>query len=159
MTRDFGRCPKGERLHDRVPRNKGELITMIGALTVNGLSAVMTLEGATDADAFYTYVDQVLAPELRPGTLVVLDNLSAHKDERIRFRIEACGAKLVFLPPYSPELNPIECAWSKLKSLLKVAKARTRDSLDAAIGMAMQMISSDDACGWFNHCGYNAQPV
>ena len=110
MARDHARSPRGERVHDEVPRNYGDVITVLGALTTAGLKARMTVRGGTTKEVFRTYVEEVLAPELREGDVVVLDNLAAHKDERAREIIEGRGAKLIFLPPYSPDLNPIEFA-------------------------------------------------
>lgn len=157
MTRTYGRSPRGQRLEDRVPRNRGDVITVIGALTTRGLQAMMTVDGGTSGDVFTAYVEQVLKPELRPGDIVVLDNLGAHQDPRVKEAIEAAGAKLVFLPPYSPDLNPIEAAWSKLKDYLRQAQARTREVLDTVVVEATDWISADNAKGWFRHCGYPAQ--
>ncbi len=129
---------------------------MIGALVVRGLRGLMTLEGGTDADVFEAFIEQVLARRLRCGDIVVLDNVGAHKPERIRALVEAVGARLLFLPPYSPDLNPIELGWSKLKAVLKDFGARTREGLDLAIRRAMDLIGADDARAWFTHCGYEA---
>ena len=154
MTRTYGRCPRGERLEEAVPRNRGDVITMVGALTKDGLGPLMTFEGGTSGDAFLAYIEKVLSPHLRPGDGIVLDNLGAHRDARVREAVKKRGCKLYFLPPYSPDLNPIELAWAKLKQLVKVAKARCRDSLDIAIAMASDMISANDAKAWIRHCGY-----
>jgi transposase len=159
MTRDYGRAPRGQRVHGSVPRNRGEVTTMIGALDVHGMRAMMTVEGGTDADVFEAFVEQVLIPKLRPGDIVVLDNVGAHKPTRIRLLIEAAGARLLFLPPYSPDLNPIELSWSKLKGVLKDFGARTRDALDLAIRRGMDLIGADDARAWFTHCGYQARGI
>lgn len=159
MTRDYGRAPRGERVHGSVPRNRGEVTTMIGALDVRGMRALMTVEGGTDADVFEAFVEQMLVRKLRPGDIVVLDNVGAHKPDRIRALVEAAGARLLFLPPYSPDLNPIELGWSKLKSALKDFGARTRDGLDHAIRRAMDLIGADDARAWFSHCGYKAHGI
>ena len=134
MTREYARAPVGERAHDKVPRNRGTVTTMLGALTVEGITAMMTIEGAT---VFTVYVEQVLVPTLEPGDYVFLDNLGAHKTRRALDAIRRAGATPVFLPPYSTDLNPIENAWSKLKTLLKEAKARTCEALDEAIAWAM----------------------
>jgi transposase len=159
MTRDYGRAPRGQRVHGSVPRNRGEVTTMIGALDVHGMRAMMTVEGGTDADVFEAFVEQVLIPKLRPGDIVVLDNVGAHKPTRIRLLIEAAGARMLFLPPYSPDLNPIELSWSKLKGVLKDFGARTRDALDVAIRRGMDLIGADDARAWFTHCGYQARGI
>lgn len=157
MTRTHGRSPRGQPVVGRVPRRRGTVITVIGALTVNGLTAMMTIEGATTGDVFLTYVNDVLGPELRPGDVVVLDNLGAHKDHRVRAAIEARGAKLVFQPPYSPDKNPIELAWAWLKSFLRTAGARTLEAVDIAIAFAMDMVDENFARAWFRHCGFSHQ--
>ena len=130
--------------------------TIIGALSTNGLEATMTIEGGTDGDVFCAYLDEVLGGILRPDDLVVMDNAGAHKDPRVARILQRYGAKPVYLPPYSPELNPIELAWSKVKDLLRAAKARTIAELNAAINTAMRAVSTADASGWFAHCGYFA---
>jgi transposase len=137
-----------------VPQNYGANLTMIAALSLHGIEAVMTIEGATDAEVFHAYAEQVLGPTLRPGDIVVLDNLSAHKIATIRTIIEGRGAQLFYLPPYSPDLAPIERAWSKIKTSLRAAKARTREALELAIQHALTTITAADAHGWFIHCGY-----
>jgi transposase len=129
-------------------------VTMIAALSLHGVEAVMTIDGATDADVFRAYVEQVLCPTVIAGDIVVIDNLGAHKVAGIRDRIEERGARLVFLPPYSPDLSPIEPCWSKLKTLLRAAQARTREALDAAIQKALAAVMPSDARSWFRHCGY-----
>lgn len=154
MTRTYGRAPRGERVVEAVPRNRGSVTTMLGALTVSGLLAMMTVEGGTDEEVFLTFLDRVLAPKLKPGHVVVMDNAGAHKTLAVRRRIEATGACVLFLPPYSPELNPIEECWSKLKELLRKFGPRSRDDLDFAIGDAMTRISESDARGWIRHAGY-----
>lgn len=154
MTPTHARAPKGKRAVDSVPRNRGTVITMIGALTLDGLTAMMTVEGGTSGDVFVAYVEHVLLPELRPGDIVVMDNLGAHKDVRVRPLIESVGAFVKYLPPYSPDLNPIEMAWSKVKQFLRTAKARSREGLDNALRWAMDITTEADAHGWFNECGY-----
>lgn len=158
MTPIYARAPKGERAVDHVPRNRGTVTTMIGALTHEGLTAMMTIEGGTSGDVFHAYVRDVLLPELDKGDIVVMDNLGAHKDVRIRPLIESVGASVKFLPPYSPDLNPIELAWSKVKGFLRDAKARTVEALELALKWAMEITSSQDAKNWIRHCGYLAQP-
>jgi transposase len=157
MTRLFGRAPAGERVVGSVPRNYGPNVTMLGALSLQGLQAVMTVNGATDADVFRTYVKQVLGPTLIPGDIVVMDNLQAHKAVGVQQALARRGARLVYLPPYSPDLSPIEPCWSKVKTALRQAKARTRAALDTAIADVMVTVSLTDARGWFKHCGYSLQ--
>jgi transposase len=154
MTRRFGRAPRGERVIGTVPQNYGTNLTMMAALSLHGIDAVMTIEGATDAEVFHAYAEQVLGPTLRPGDIVVLDNLSAHKIATIRTVIEGRGARLFYLPPYSPDLAPIERAWSKIKTSVRAAKARSREALELAIQQALTTITAADAHGWFTHGGY-----
>jgi transposase len=154
MTRLYGRAPTGERVLGSVPQNYGPNVTMLGSLGAQGLQAVMTVDGATDAEVFRTYVKQVLGPTLTPGDIVVMDNLQAHKAVGVQQAIARRGARLLYLPPYSPDLSPIEHCWSKVKTALRQVKARTRAVLDAAIAEAMVTVSHTDAWGWFKHCGY-----
>ena len=154
LTRVYGRAPRGERVVGSVPINYGKNVTMISALSCHGLEAMMTVEGATDGEVFRVYVRQVLCPTLQPGDIVVMDNLGAHKVSGIREAIEQCGATLFYLPPYSPDLSPIEPCWSKLKTALRAVGARTRKRLDRAITQAIATISAADAAAWFAHCGY-----
>ncbi|MDP2307462.1 MAG: IS630 family transposase [Pseudomonadota bacterium] len=154
MTRTHARSPRGERTSEAVPRNRGTVTTILGALTVDGLQATMTVEGGTDGDVFAAYVEHVLLPILCVGDLVVLDNAAAHKDPRVKALLATAGAKALYIPPYSPDLNPIELAWAKLKTYLRSVKARTVGALNDAIAAAMKLISPNDAIGWFRHCGY-----
>jgi transposase len=154
MTRLYGRAPKGQRVLGSVPQNWGRNITLLAALSVAGVDATMTVEGATDTDVFCAYVSEVLAPTLSKGDIVVMDNLSAHKAQKVRELIEATGARLVYLPPYSPDFNPIERCWSKIKTYLRATKARTSERLDEAIKKAFETITESDARAWFKHCGY-----
>jgi transposase len=126
-------------------------------MSLEGVMAAMTVESATDGDVFLTYVEQVLCPRLRPGQVVVMDNLPAHKVDGVRSLIEAVGAELLYLPPYSPDFNPIEQAWSKIKQQLRSAKARTLETLEAAITQALAQITIQNAAAWFAHCGYAIQ--
>ncbi len=158
MTREYARTPRGERAHGHVPRNRGTVTTMLGALGLDGVRALMTVEGATDTDVFDAFVEHVLIPKLNPGDIVVLDNVGAHKPVSILKRIWAAGAHVLFLPPYSPDMNPIELCWSKLKGILKALAARSVDALDDAIALAARLITPDDARAWFAHCGFQAQP-
>jgi transposase len=154
MTRVFGRAGRGQRVPDAVPKNYGDNITILGSLSCTGLEAVMTINGAVDAAVFRAYVNQVLVPTLAAGDIVVMDNLGSHKVAGIREAIEGVGATLMYLPPYSPDWSPIEPCWSKLKTFLRAAKARTREALEQAIGAALDTITASDARGWFLHCGY-----
>lgn len=137
-----------------VPRNRGTVTTVLGALTLAGVSALMTVEGGTSGPVFVAYVEQVLVPTLREGQVVVLDNLAAHKIAAAREAIEAAGARMVFQPPYSPDFNPIEECWSKLKGIIRGKEPRTIPDLDAAIADAAGRVTRSDAIGWFQHAGY-----
>ena len=154
MTRLWGRAPRGERVHDSVPGGHWKVQTIIGALRTDGVGASLTFEGATDGEAFLTFVKKVLAPKLKAGDVVVLDNLSSHKVAGVSREIEKCGARLLYLPPYSPDFSPIEPAWSKLKQFLRSAAARTKEALDQAIADGLRTITSSDARGYFRKCGY-----
>lgn len=154
MTRLYGRAAKGERVIDTVPQNYGENVTMLASLSLSGIEAPMTISGAVDGIAFKVYVEQVLCPTLQKGDVVVMDNLPAHKVAGIKELIEAKGARLIYLPPYSPDLNPIEKCWSKIKTYLRKAKARTRTELEKALREALLLITEGDAVGWFKSCGY-----
>ena len=154
MTRDYGRGLPGERVSGDKPASYGGNVTMIGALGLDGMRALMTIGGSADGDVFEVYVKEVLGPALKRGDIVVMDNLSAHQVAGVRELIESRGAKLVYLPPYSPDFNPIEECWSKLKSILRSMGARTREALDAAIAIAVSMITVEDCQGWFADCGY-----
>lgn len=154
MTPRRARAPRGQRAAGAVPRNRGRNVTLIAARTPAGLGPAMTLAGAADGPAFTAYVRAFLAPALRPGQLVILDNLGVHKGAAIRRLIEARGCRLLFLPPYSPDFAPIEHAFSKLKASRRRAGARTREALDDATATALTAITAHDAAGWFRHCGY-----
>lgn len=154
MTRLYGRAKSGERVHDCCPRKRGKNISLIGALSMDGLIATMSIPGSVNTSVFLTYVRKILAPQLWIGATVVMDNLPVHQALVIRATIEAVGARVVFLPPYSPDLSPIEMCWSKLKQCLRTAKARTPTAINQALTEIInQQISSTDAVGWFNHCG------
>jgi transposase len=158
MTRLRARAPKGERAYGKVPRNRGKNQTLIASLSLEGgMGASLSIEGATDSELFEAYVEEFLAPTLTAGQVVVLDKLGAHRTERVRELVEERGADLLFLPSYSPDLNPIEEAFSKIKNLVRKAAARTREALDEAISEAMSAITLEDAAGWFAHAGYRAQ--
>jgi transposase len=145
---------KGQRALCSVPRNRGKNTTVLSSMSVRGMGPSLTVEGATTSAVFEAYVDQVLAPTLRKGQVVVMDNLSAHKGERIRELIEERGCELIYLPSYSPDFNPIEEAFSKIKGLVRKAEARTKEALLEAIGWALSAVTTDDARGFFEHCGY-----
>jgi len=127
-------------------------MTILGAMSLSGMIATMTIEEPTDADIFLAFIEQVLCPALRPGDLVVMDNLSSHKVPAVRQLLENAGAELLYLPPYSPDLNPIEKAWAKLKQLLRAAQARTSQALEQAIADALKLITPDNAKAWFRLC-------
>jgi transposase len=154
LTRTYARAPRGTRAGGSAPRNRGRNRTTLTALTLDGLGPGMVVEGGITTRGFAVYVERVLAPTLRPGQIVALDNLRQHHSERVRRAIEARGAELWFLPSYSPDLNPIEEAFSKVKSLLRDAAARTHEALVAAIWAALGAITPADARGYFIHGGY-----
>jgi transposase len=155
MTPLYARAPRGERAVGTVPRNRGTVTTLLASLSLAGMGAAMTIEGGTDTAVFDAYVEQGLAPTLRPGQVVVLDNVGAHQSERARQAIEARGCRLLFLPAYSPDLSPIELAFSKLKAGLRRVEARTQSALDEAISQVLETVTPADAHGWFAHCGYS----
>jgi len=152
---------KGERILGSAPRNWGKNITLLASITEEGLGPCLAVEGATTREVFEAYLEGVLAPSLSPGQVVVMDNLSAHKGGRVKEIIEGRGAQLLYLPPYSPDFNPIEQAFSKVKGLLRKAQARTRPSLIEAMGRALSALTTLDAQGFFAHCGYRevVQPL
>lgn len=136
---------------DSVPRNRGQNLTLLCALTLTGPTAPLVVEGSVNGDVFVTYIRQVLVPVLRPGQVVVLDNLGAHLRPQVRELVEATGALLVYLPPYSPDLNPIEFLFSKLKAAMRALAARTREGVLEALRQALDMVTPSDAQGWFQH--------
>lgn len=148
--------PRGERARCSVPRNRGPNTTLLASMTSEGMGACLAVEGATTRIVFEAYIEKVLLPSLRYGQVVVMDNLSAHKGERIRELIESAGCKLFYLPPYSPDFSPIEEAFSKVKGLLRKAEARSREALVEAMGKALDTVTARDARGFFAHCGYHA---
>ncbi len=156
MTRLRGRAREGQRLIDAAPHEHWCTTTIIGAIRLDGSTACMAVDGATDKDIFREYVRCVLVPTLRTGDIVVLDNLPAHKDEESQNLVEQAGAELRFLPPYSPDLNPIEKMWSKIKAFLRATKARSEEELNEAIVLALERVTPQDAEGWFRSCGYTA---
>ena len=155
MTRRYGRAPRGERVCDSAPRNYGTHTSVIGALGLGGLVATLAVEGAVDALCFDAYVEQVLGPRLRRGDVVVLDNLGAHRASRIEGVAAGRGAQVLWLAPYSPDFSPIEQCWSKIKTFLRGAKARTAEDLNRALAQAIGLVTKADVRGWFKHCGYS----
>jgi transposase len=150
----YARAPKGERARGKAPRNWDKNVSLVCAIDSGGVKPSMSVEGAVDGRAFETYVERLLAPELGRGQIVVMDNLSVHKSKRVQRLIEQAGATLLFLPPYSPDMNPIEEAFSKLKAALRKAGARRREALVEATGRALDAITPEDIRGFFSHCGY-----
>jgi transposase len=157
MDRLRSRAPKGERAYGKVPRNRGKNTTLIASMTLYGMGESMCFEGATDAKAFEVYMEHFLAPTLSEGQVVILDNLGAHRPKRIRELVEERGAELVFLPSYSPDLNPIEEAFSKIKNILRKSGARTHQALLEAMEEALSKVTTGDVAGWFDHCGYQVE--
>lgn len=156
MARQHGRCRRGERLRVGVPHGHWKTTTFVGALTLRGFIAPWVLDGAINRTAFETYVAKVLVPDLRPGDVVIMDNLSSHKGPRVREMIDAVGAKLLYLPPYSPDFNPIENAFSKLKALLRKAAERTVSGLWSAIGRLIDLFPPAECANYFKAAGYDA---
>ena len=152
----YAYSPRGRRAHAKVPRNRGKNTTLLASMTAEGMGPCVAVEGTTTSAVFEAYVEQVLVPTLRPGQAVVLDNLSSHKGGRVRELVEGRGCELLFLPPYSPDLNPIEEAFSKMKGLLRRARAQTREALIEAMGQALDAVTNRDARGFFEHCGYRS---
>jgi transposase len=154
LTRRRARAPRGQRAIGHVPRNHGANRTLLAVLTPAGIGPALTVSGSVNTAAFAAYAQRVLAPSLRPGQVVVLDNLSAHKGEAARLAVEAVGARLLFLPAYSPDFNPIELAFAKIKQQLRTAAERTPEGLLAATAQALDAISASDAHGFYAHCGF-----
>ena len=155
MTRLYGRGPRGIRIYDRVPCGRWETTTMIAAVGRNGPQAPWVIDGPLDGTIFAFWAEHVLAPTLEPGDIVVMDNLSAHKNSAARASIQAAGAQIWDLPPYSPDLNHIEKMWSKVKALLRKSKARDPETLCQAIGHALEKVTHQDVVNWFASCGYS----
>jgi transposase len=156
MARTHGRCPRGERLRMAVPHGHWKTTTLVAGLSVGGIVAPWVLDGPINGDAFETYVRKVLAPELNRDDIVVMDNLSSHKRPEVQALIEAAGARILYLPPYSPDFNPIEKAFAKLKALLRKAAERTVEGLWRAIGRLVDLITPAEAQNYFESCGYDA---
>jgi transposase len=154
MVRMHGRCPKGQRLLSSAPAGHWNTTTMIAAIGLDGIHAPFALDGGIDGDAFLAYVEKVLLPTLQGGEIIVMDNLSSHKLPRVAELIQSAGAEVWYLPPYSPDFNPIENMWSKVKQILRSIAARTFDGLVDAIRSALDRVATSDLLGWFTHCGY-----
>jgi transposase len=154
MTPLYASAPPGQRAIGKVPRNTGAKLTLIASLSMQGMGEALMLDGAADAAAFEVYVEHLLAPSLKPGQIVILDNLSIHQGGRVRTALEARGCRLLFLPAYSPDFSPIEEAFSKVKTFLRRQGARTPEALQEAIAQALLTVTTQDASGWFTHCGY-----
>ncbi|HEY0098332.1 MAG TPA: transposase [Pyrinomonadaceae bacterium] len=150
----YGRAPRGQRVRESVPRNYGPQTSIISAVSLEGAEATTTVEGAVDTDTFNAYIEQVLRPTIRPGDVLVLDNLSAHRASRLEIVAAECGAQVLWLAPYSPDFSPIELMWSKIKTAMRSAKARTAEELNDALVAALQLVTRGDCSGWFTHCGY-----
>lgn len=159
LTRRYARAPKGKRAKGSIPRNRGKNMTVISALTLEGIGESLIVDGAANREIFELYIEQILLPKLHAGQIVIMDNLSIHKGSRIRKAIEERGCQLLFLPAYSPDFSPIEEAFSKIKTILRKIGARTRESLQEALEYALTTISASDAAGWFAHCGYLPVPA
>lgn len=158
MTRRRARAPRGRRAHGAVPRNRGTVTTVLTSLSAAGMGPAMAVEGGTSTAVFLAYLERVLVPTLAPGQVVVMDNLAAHRSRRVAEVVHAAGCQLVYLPAYSPDLNPIEEANALVKARLRAAGARTRPSLDRAVADALGAVTPADARGWLAHAGYCAQP-
>jgi transposase len=154
----YGYSPKGERVHLQVPRNRGKNTTLLASMTLlGGMGETLAVEGSTNQEVFEAYIEHVLAPMLEAGQVVIMDNLSAHKPARVKELIESMGCQLIYLPAYSPDFNPIEEAFSKIKGMVRQAGARTKDALVDVLGEALSAISAQDAQGYFEHAGYRPQ--
>jgi transposase len=154
LTPRYGRAPKGKRTYGKAPRNWAKNVTLISSIGVDGMGASMSIEGSSETDSFGIYVREILAPSLKSGQIVLMDNLSVHTSGWVRELIEEKGCQLWLLPSYSPDMNPIEEAFSKVKALLRKAKARTLEALFEATAKALCAVNADDARGYFEHCGY-----
>ena len=157
MDRLRSRAPKGLRAYGKVPRNRGKNTTLLASMSLSGMGEAMCVRGATDSEVFEAYVEHFLAPALKEGQVVVLDKLGAHRPKRIRELIEERGAELVYLPSYSPDMNPIEQAFSKIKNILRKLGARTHEALLEAMERALREVTPSEAAGWFDHCGYQVE--
>jgi transposase len=155
FTRPRGRCPVHQRLRQSVPGGHWKRLTILGAISIGGVVAAATTDSTTDADAFRTFINDFLIPALRPGMVVVMDNLAAHKVVGVAAALEAVGCRAVYLPPYSPDMSPIEPIWSKTKSVIKSLEARTVEDLEAAVTLALEQVTAQDCQNCFRNCGYS----
>lgn len=154
MTRRYGRAPRGQRVHEGTPAGHWRTLTLLGAISVSGWVATMTIDAPTDGEVFLAYLEHVLCPHLKPGHVVVMDNLSAHKVDGVRQLIQGTGAQLRYLPPYSPDFNPIEKCWFQVKQRLRAWKIRQLELLEHAVAAALTAVNSEHATAHFRHCGY-----
>lgn len=159
FTRLFGRAEPGKRVVDRVPGDRGKNVSTIGAIRLSGLMTGLSVEGPVDGDLMLFFVEEMLAPLLKGGEIIFMDNVPLHKQDEIEDLVEACGAFIFFLPPYSPDFNPIENCWSKIKTILRSLKPRTLEELLNALVEAFSSITVKDIIGWFTHCGYRVAPT
>jgi transposase len=154
LTRRYGRAAPGERVVDSVPQPSGPQTTTLAVIGWTGITAPLVLSGSVNGSVFYGYIEQCVLPTLQPGDILFMDNLSAHKVAGLEELVRSCGAHLIYLPPYSPDFNPIELAWSKVKTILRRIKARTFSDLIDALKVALEAITPQDIHAWFAHCGY-----
>lgn len=159
LLRRYGRSPRGTRLRDHTPCGHWETHTVIAALRLEGLGAAAVFDGPIDSPSFLAYVEQVLVPTLRPGDVVVLDNLAVHKQPEVAAALAAAGAQIRFLPPYSPDFNPIELAFAKLKAFLRAARPRTFDQVNALVAEALGLYTATECANYVRHCGYRITTV
>ena len=154
LTRLYARAPRGVRAVGAVPQNYGQSLTVLAAMDYQGIRATLLVPGATDREVFLSFLERVLGPQLRPGAVVVMDNLAVHKSPEVAAALQRVGAHVCYLPPYSPDYNPIEMAWSKVKTFLRGISARTRCKLSRSLQTALTQVTTQDATAWFRHCGY-----
>lgn len=154
MTRRYGRAMGGERVDEGVPAGNWRTLTVLGAINISGWAGVMAIESPTDGDVFLAYLEHVLCPNLKPGQIVVMDNLAAHKVDGVKELIQQAGASLIYLPPYSPDFNPIEKCWAQVKQRLRTLKARSLAALHAALDDALGTLTPQNTCAYFRHSGY-----
>ena len=159
MARLYGRCPQGQRLVDFAPAGHYSNSTLLSGMRLDGIVAPMLLDGPVNSDTFASYIEQWMVPALEPGDILIIDNLPAHKSARVTAAVEGAGCVLVYLPPYSPDLNPIENMWSKVKASVRAAAARTLEAVVDAVGIALHSVTQSDCEGYFRHCGYGDSPT